>query len=201
MTRQTLATGQDRSASPKAACGAPKAQGLMNGPARSIMRSCRLSHTVPRVCWHRSGIQGGAHAYVRFLIAQTYIRSGFSPYQAPSCVFARAKGLQGDGTNLDPRRVSAKPAHGHTSTLDSCIPPASFGAVVSPLNWGSGLQDCTGWDDAGFEIAPQSYQELARHCYDRDAPRASFEVADAFAEPDAQGTIGLIAQPGPGEFD
>src|SRR3979490_763977 len=158
----------------------------MNGPARSIMRSCRLRHTVPRVCWHRSGIQGGAHAYVRFLIAQTYIRSGFFPYQAPSCVFARVKGSKGMGPIL---------------IRDSCIPPASFAAVVSPLNWGSGLQDCTGWDDAGFEIAPQSYQELARHCYDRDAPRASFEVADAFAEPDAQGTIGLIAQPGPGEFD
>src|SRR3981189_3267986 len=55
------------------------------------------------------------------------------------------EGLQGDGTNLDPRRVSAKPANGHTSTLDTCIPPASFAAGVSPLNWGSGLQDCTGW--------------------------------------------------------
>ena len=164
----------------------------MNGPARSIMRSCRLSHTVPRVCWHRSGIQGGAHAHVQFLIAQTYIRSGFFPVPSSLMRVREGEGLQGDGTNLEPRRISAKPGNGHTSTLDSGISPARFAAVVSPLNCGSGLQDCTGWDDAGFEIAPQSYQELARHCYDRDAPRASFEVADAFAEPDAQGTIGLI---------
>src|ERR1700737_1366486 len=72
----------------------------MNGPARSIMRSCRLSNTVPRVCCHRSGIPGGAHAVVLFLIAQTYIRSGFFPYQAPSCVFARVKGSKGMGPIL-----------------------------------------------------------------------------------------------------
>src|SRR3984893_2334071 len=116
MTRQTLATGQDRYSSPKAACGAPRAQGLMNGPARSIMRSCRLSHTVPRVCWHRKGIQGGAHAHVRFHIAQTYIRSGIPLYQAPSCVFARVKGSKGMGPILNrgvfqpsPRTVTHPP--------------------------------------------------------------------------------------------
>ena len=177
MTRQTLATGQDRSSSPKAACGAPKAQGLMNGPARSIMRSCRLSHTVPRVCWHRSGIQGGAHCARAIPHRTNLYPVGVFPVPSSLMRVREGEGLQGDGTNLEPRRISAKPAHGHTSTLDSCIPPASFAAVVSPLNWGSGLQDCTGWNDAGFEIAPQSYQELARHCYDRDAPWASFEVS------------------------
>lgn len=164
----------------------------MNGPARSIMRSCRLSHTVPRVCWHRSGIQGGAHAYVRFLIAQTYIRSGFFPYQAPSCVFARAKGSKGMGPILNRGVFQPSPATVTHPPWIAVFLLRGLRLLSLPLNWGSGLQDCTGWNDAGFEIAPQSYQELARHCYDRDAPRASFEVADAFAEPDAQGTIGLI---------
>ena len=164
----------------------------MNGPARSIMRSCRLSHTVPRVCWHRSGIQGGAPLRTCDSSSHKLISGRVCPVPSSLMRGCEGEGLQGDGTNLEPRRISAKPGNGHTSTLDSGISPARFAAVVSPLNCGSGLQDCTGWDDAGFEIAPQSYQELARHCYDRDAPRASFEVADAFAEPDAQGTIGLI---------
>src|SRR6202047_3019248 len=86
-------------------------------------RPCPVDHavvsfkpTVPRVCWHRSGIQGGAHAHVRFLIAQTYIRSGFPPYQAPSCVFARVKGSKGMGPILirgvfqpSPRTVTHPP--------------------------------------------------------------------------------------------
>src|SRR5262249_2528203 len=65
----------------------------------------------------------------------------------------------------------------------------------------SGLKDRTGRHQAGFQIAPQSHQELARHGHDGNPARPALKVADTFAEPDAQGAITLIAQPRPGELD
>src|SRR5260370_25248198 len=56
------------------------------------------------------------HHNVRCRIVQAYIRSGLLPYQAPSCVAARAKGSKGMGPILirgvfqpSPRTVTHPP--------------------------------------------------------------------------------------------
>src|SRR5260370_18793288 len=59
---------------------------------------------------------------------------GFAPVPSSLVRCCEGKGLQGDGTNLDPRRVSAKPAHGHPSTLDSCVPPTRF-RLLAPFRY------------------------------------------------------------------
>src|SRR5262249_6433585 len=107
-------------------------------------------------------------------------------YQGPSCIGARGKGSKGDGTHLDPRRVSAMPAHGHASTwnwqvllcLSSGVKPAA--AVRSAR-----LEHSAGRHQAGFEVAPQRYHDLACKRHDGDAPHAPLAVADALAEGDA----------------
>ena len=55
------------------------------------------------------------------LAASTYIRSGLSPYQGPSCNVARAQGLQGGWDPSLPRRMAALAHHGHSSTLDRYV--------------------------------------------------------------------------------
>ena len=52
------------------------------------------------------------------LAASTYIRSGSSPNQGPSCNIARAEGLQGRWDPSLGRRLAATPPGGHASTLD-----------------------------------------------------------------------------------
>src|SRR5215831_18119789 len=54
---------------------------------------------------------------------------------------------------------------------------------------------------AGLEIAPKRHQELARQRHDRNAPDPPLQDAHPFAEPDAQGAVGLVAQPQPSELD
>jgi hypothetical protein len=56
-------------------------------------------------------------------------------------------------------------------------------------------------DQAGLEITPERNQELARHGQDGDAPDAALHGADPLAQLDAQGAVGLVAQPKPGELD
>src|SRR6516164_6791500 len=63
------------------------------------------------------------------------------------------------------------------------------------------LEHGAGWHQAGFEIAPQRHQELACERHDGDTPHAPLAIADALAEGDAQGAVGLIAQPHPRQFD
>src|SRR5260370_18793289 len=78
----------------------------MNGSIQLIIRPVslsrvRLTHVgSPSCSFRRNEIQGGAHHNVRCRIVQTYIRSGLLPYQAPSCVAARAKGSKGMGPIL-----------------------------------------------------------------------------------------------------
>lgn len=48
---------------------------------------------------------------------------------------------------------------------------------------------------AGGEEAPQRHHQLARQGDDGDALDAAFLSADALLEPQAQGTVGLMAQP------
>lgn len=50
-------------------------------------------------------------------------------------------------------------------------------------------------DDAGGQVAPQRYHQLARQRDNGNAPDASFEVADPFAEPARQCAIGLMNRP------
>src|SRR6266480_1090514 len=152
----------------------------------------------PRVCLRRSESKAGAHCARTTSRRTNLYPVGSAPYQAPSCVAARAKGSKEDGTILHTRRVSAKSGHGHASTLDRGIAPTRYGAVSL---YSSGLKGRTGRHQPSFEIAPQSHQELARHGHYGDAAGPALEVTDAFPEPDAQSTTGLIAQPRPGELD
>ena len=55
-------------------------------------------------------------------------------------------------------------------------------AVLLLRVYTAGLKDRTGRHQAGFEIAPQSNQELARHGHDGDAARPPLESADAFSD-------------------
>ena len=48
--------------------------------------------------------------------------------------------------------------------------------------YAAGLKDRTSRHQAGFEIAPKSHQELARHGHDGDAARPPLESADAFSD-------------------
>ena len=59
------------------------------------------------------------------LAASTYIRSGSSPNQGPSCNIARAKGLQGRRDPSLGRHLAATPPGGHASTLDWYVPLVS----------------------------------------------------------------------------
>jgi len=72
-------------------------------------------------------IQGGApcRSYAT-LAASTYIRSGSSPNQGPSCNIARAEGLQGRWDPSLGRRVAATPPGGRASTLDWYVPLVVF---------------------------------------------------------------------------
>src|ERR1700756_5719018 len=47
---------------------------------------------------------------------------GSSPYQGPSCTCEGGRGLQGGWDPSEARHLSAMPFHGHTSTLDRCVP-------------------------------------------------------------------------------
>ena len=123
MTRQTPTAGWSRWSSPVAARGAPKAQGLMNGSTQLIMRPCLLSHVHHLVFACGSESKAGAHCERTTSRRTNLYPVGSAPYQAPSCVAARAKGSKEDGTNLHTRRVSAKSGHGHASTLDRGIAP------------------------------------------------------------------------------
>src|SRR6266436_7770337 len=70
-----------------------------------------------------------------------------------------------------------------------------------PAVGSAGLEHGAGWHQAGFEVAPQRHQELACERHNGNAPDSSLAIADALAEPDTQGAVGLIAQPHPGQFD
>jgi len=52
-----------------------------------------------------------------------------------------------------------------------------------------------------LEIAPKGNQQLACHRHDRDTSNAALGGPDALVKPDTQRTIGLVAEPNPGQFD
>src|SRR6202030_4558732 len=54
---------------------------------------------------------------------------------------------------------------------------------------------------ASFKITPERHQQLACQRHDGDAADAAFRGTDTRPEPHAQISVGLIAQPQPGEFD
>jgi hypothetical protein len=55
--------------------------------------------------------------------APTYIRPELNSVTKVPHAWREGKGSKGDGTHLDPRRVSAMPGHGHASTLELASPP------------------------------------------------------------------------------
>ena len=62
-------------------------------------------------------------ACVQSHAAPTYIRSELNPVTKVPHAWREGKGSKGDGTHLDPRRVSAMPGNGHASTLELASPP------------------------------------------------------------------------------
>lgn len=61
----------------------------------------------------------------------------------------------------------------------------------------SRLECSSGGNEPGRDEPPESDQELARQRHDCNAPKPAFGGADAFAEPLAERTVGLMAQPQP----
>jgi hypothetical protein len=64
------------------------------------------------------------------MVTSPLTRPGRAPYQGPSYIVARAKGLQGGWDQSTKRRLSANRGYGHTSTLDRNIPFVRVWALV-----------------------------------------------------------------------
>src|SRR5512142_782695 len=69
------------------------------------------------------------------------------------------------------------------------------------LVWCLRLEDGALRNDALGRIAPERHQQLTGERHDRDSADPPSTWADALAEPDAQGGVGLMAQPEPGQLD
>ena len=82
---------------------------------------------------------------------------GSAPYQAPSCVAARAKGSKEDGTKSSTRGVFHPTATVTHPPWIEVLLLRVYGAVSL---YSSGLKGRTGQHQASFKIAPQSHQEL-----------------------------------------
>src|SRR6202165_1938400 len=71
------------------------------------------------------------------------------------------------------------------------------GAAGSPLRFEDGAVG----HDAALDVAPQGDEQLAGECDDHGALEASGGDADAGMEPACEGSVGLAAEPEPGELD
>ena len=60
---------------------------------------------------------------------------------------------------------------------------------------------CTFGHEARLQEPPQRHDDLSGDGDDRNSSDTSLGVADAFTEPLADGAVGLVHQPKPGELD
>jgi hypothetical protein len=74
--------------------------------------------------------------------------------------------------------------------------PRSRGDAASPPRLGL-FEDCTRWEDPGFQASPQRHEPLACSRHNPDAPQAFTAATKALAKPATQGTLRLVAQPTP----
>src|SRR5882672_6055065 len=74
-------------------------------------------------------------------------------------------------------------------------------AVIARGRLQARTQHGAGGHHAGLEITPERHHELAGERHDGDAPDAALDVAHPLAEPAAQGAVGLVPKPQPGELD
>src|SRR5208282_3154561 len=120
--------------------------------------------------------------------------------KVPHATLRGVQGSKGNGTILNRGILQPSALPGHTFALDLTNSSSSIDYRLSRFAGSSSLENGTLRYHAGLQVAPQGHQQLARQGHDGDAPDAALDGADPLAEPDAQGAVGLVAQPQPGKF-
>src|SRR5215213_411228 len=121
----------------------------------------------------------GAHA--NRSSASPYIRLGHSPDHNPAC---DGHGLQGERDHSFLRHSSSQGTKAVALSSDITRSRSSASAQA-----GSGLHGHIGWQGAGFDIAPQQDQQLARQGYNRNASDPAGGRTHTAAEPDRERTV------------
>jgi hypothetical protein len=63
------------------------------------------------------------------------------------------------------------------------------------------VQTSACWDNAQLQVLPKGDQEFARQGHNADAANATAAVCKTVLIPVAQGAVGLVTEPGPGDLN